>query len=82
MDIDFKTMREAFRAVDNSNSGIITLEQMKKGFKYDSFVTFLDNDFIEKIFKRFDFNKSGKINYSDFLAATVDKKQALTKANL
>jgi hypothetical protein len=28
MDIDFKTMREAFRAIDTSNTGIITLEQI------------------------------------------------------
>lgn len=26
MNIDFKSMREAFRAIDTSNSGIITLE--------------------------------------------------------
>lgn len=26
VDIDFKTMREAFRAIDTSNAGIITME--------------------------------------------------------
>lgn len=39
MDIDFKSMRDAFRAIDTSNSGILTLEQIKKGFKLDSHVT-------------------------------------------
>lgn len=29
-----------------------------------------------------DFNNNGTINYSEFLAATVDKKIALTRANL
>ena len=37
---------------------------------------------IEQLFKRLDYNNSGTINYSEFLTATVDKKIALTKANL
>ena len=82
MSIDFKTMREAFRAIDTSNSGIITLEQIKKGFSHDNHITYLNTDYIDLIFKKMDFNKCGRINYSEFLAATVDKKIALTKANL
>jgi calcium-dependent protein kinase len=80
--MDFKTMRDAFRAIDITNSGIITIDQIKKGFVHDNYVTYLDNDDIEKIFSRFDFNKNGEVNYSEFMAATVDKKKALTKANL
>ena len=34
------------------------------------------------MFEKFDFNKDGEINYSEFLAATVNKKHVLTKANL
>lgn len=34
------------------------------------------------MFARFDLNKAGEINYSEFLAATVNKKTVLTKANL
>ena len=75
-------MRDAFRAIDTTNSGIITIDQIKKGFVYDNYVTYLDDGQLEKIFARFDFNKTGEINYSEFMAATVDKKKALTKANL
>ena len=82
VDIDFKTMRDAFRAIDTTNSGIITIDQIKKGFVHDNHVTYCNNEQIEKIFSRFDFNKNGEINYSEFMAATVDKKKALTKANL
>jgi calcium-dependent protein kinase len=32
------------------------------------------------MFSRFDFNKNGQINYSEFLAAAVDKKIALQTA--
>lgn len=34
------------------------------------------------MFAKFDFNKDGEINYSEFLAATICKKSVLTKANL
>jgi len=33
---------------------------------------------LESIFKSIDFHNQGSINYSEFLAATVDKKKALT----
>ena len=32
VNIDFKLMRDAFRAIDTSNTGIITIDQIKKGF--------------------------------------------------
>jgi len=43
VDLDFKAMRDAFRAIDTTNSGIITMEQINRGFVYDNYVTYLDN---------------------------------------
>ena len=82
MGFDFKSLREAFRAIDTSNSGIITLDQIKKGFSFDNHITYVDTLQIEQLFKRIDVLGRGSINYSEFLAATVDKKIALTNANL
>ena len=85
-DIDFKTLRDSFRAMDITNCGIINIEQVKKAIKLDDKISHIDenqnNKLIEKIFARIDVDKDGEINYSEFLAATVDKKVALTKANL
>ena len=81
-DIDFKSLREAFHLIDTSNSGKITIEQVKKGFRFDNHVTFVDTKLIDQIFERFSFNVKGEINYSEFLAATVDRSRALTKENL
>jgi Ca2+-binding EF-hand superfamily protein len=33
---------------------------------------------VERIFRTLDTNNDGLINYSEFLAATVDRKKALT----
>lgn len=82
LEIDFKAMREAFRAIDTSNKGIISRDQLVKGFHFDNHVSYLNHEFINQIFEKLDFNNTGMINYSEFLAATVDKKKALTKSNL
>ena len=82
MEIDFKTMREAFRAIDTSNTGIITLEQIQQGFPHDNYITYIGLADVESLFKKLDIKNTGMINYSEFLAATVDKKIALTRANL
>lgn len=74
LEFDFKTMREAFRAIDTSNSGIITRQQIEKGFSHDNHITYLNHGYIDLLFKKLDTSNSGYINYSDFLAATVDKK--------
>ena len=50
------------------------VEDLKK--LQDSHITFVD------IFANLDFNNNGSLNYSEFLAATVDKKKAITKDNL
>ena len=77
-DIDFKTLRDSFRVMDVSNSGKITKEQLKNAIKLDNNISYyneqLINKIIEKMFDRFDLDKDGEINYSEFLAATVCKK--------
>ena len=70
--IDFKSLREAFRALDKSNTGLLNVEEIKQAFK-DS-----QPSDLEDIFKAVDFHKQGTINYSEFLAATVDKKKTLS----
>ena len=37
---------------------------------------------IDQIFERIDFNHDGEINYSEFLAVTVDRRRAITEANM
>ena len=81
-DFDFNSMREAFRALDSGNTGVISIEQLKKGFSHDNHITYVDTDLLHSLFSRLDFNNNGSLNYSEFLAATVDKKMAITKDNL
>ena len=68
-EIDFKSLREAFRALDKQNTGLLSLNEIKEGFK-DSNISQVD---LDELFKRIDFDRDGQINYTEFLAATVDK---------
>ena len=54
------------------------MNEMKQAFK-DATISSED---LEDIFRTIDFHKEGTINYSEFLAATVDKKKALTMQHL
>ena len=42
----------------------------------------MPEDEINQIFERIDFNHDGEINYTEFLAVTVDRRKAITSANL
>lgn len=37
---------------------------------------------LSAIFERIDFNHDGEINYTEFLAVTVDRRRAITNANM
>ena len=37
---------------------------------------------VNEIFERIDFNHDGEINYTEFLAVTVDRRRAVTEANM
>ncbi len=76
--IDFKALREAFRLLDTENLGMLSISEVKQAFKQAN----IPADDVEKIFKNLDTNGDGLINYSEFLAATVDRKKALTMQNL
>ncbi len=73
-EIDFKSLREAFRAFDKNNTGLLSLVEVKAAFKESNIAW----DDIDDMFRNLDFNQDGKINYSEFLAATVDRKKTLT----
>ena len=77
-EIDFKILREAFRALDTENLGMLSMQEVKQAFK-DANINAED---VERIFRSLDTNGDGLINYSEFLAATVDRKQALSMQNL
>ena len=76
-DKDIKELKKAFRRIDNDNSGMISHQELLKvmkevGFNYSE----EESKLIIKAIKKTD---DKEINYSDFLAATIDRKIFLKK---
>ncbi|MCQ2819858.1 MAG: protein kinase [archaeon] len=76
-DSDVSKLKECFTALDENKDGSLTLEELEKGIKNSG----LDFD-ISSIFKALDTDKSGKIDYTEFLACCIDKKTYLTAERL
>jgi len=76
-DKDIKELKKAFRKIDMDNSGMISYLELQKvmnevGILYSD----EDSKLIIKTIKKTD---DKEINYSDFLAATIDRKVFLNK---
>lgn len=75
---DFKKLRNAFRTMDTDNSGTLQLSEIRTAFNGLN----MSEEELNAIFDRIDFNHDGEINYTEFLAVTVDRRKAVTDANM
>ena len=79
-DADVQNLKDIFNTLDLNKDGTLTLDEMKEGIeklKKDN----IDID-IEGIFKSIDTDHSGKIDYTAFLAASIDQKLYLREERL
>lgn len=68
-------LRSAFISMDSSNSGFISAVDLQKSMKMHGFN--LASEEIDSIINNCSYIESGKINYSDFLVATLSKKELM-----
>lgn len=77
-DDDIKVLKEIFMSLDTNQDGTLTIEEIREGVlnikdcKID----------VEEVFSSIDTDKSGVINYTEFLAATIDQKVYLKEERL
>ena len=75
---DFSKLREAFHVLDKDNSGTLEISEIKEAFSDMN----IPEKELEQIFNNIDLNHDGEINYTEFLAVTVDRKKAMTENNM
>eukprot|EP00347_Sterkiella_histriomuscorum_P002144 403369302 len=80
-ELDLKNLRDAFRALDQNDTGFLTLNELRQASFFNNFGQEEEED-VNDLFMNLDLNNDEKISYSNFLAATVDKTKALTVQNL
>ena len=74
-------LKKAFEAFDNCKDGQITLDEMKKGLLQLKPNKFTDND-CQALFNLLDSDKNGRIDYTEFLAATIQENSYLRNERL
>ena len=78
-DNEVKKLKDAFQKIDVNGDGMLTLEELKNACNQNPEVHVLN---IEQIFKTIDTDNSGVINYTEFLAASIDKRIYLQEDKL
>lgn len=75
-----KAMRDAFLAMDENQDGQLTVAEVRKGMFKAGFKDIPPD--LEQIMKEVDSDGSGVIDYSEFLAATLDVKTYIQEENV
>jgi calcium-dependent protein kinase len=70
-------LREAFIAIDTEKKGFITANELQKAMKNSGFN--IASDEIEKIIDNCSYIHNGKINFTEFLVATMNKKALMNE---
>ncbi len=77
---EIEKLRELFISMDKDGTGYISAVELKEALK-EANIAYSEKE-IEEIINEVDFRGNKKINYSEFLAATVSVKKILTEEKL
>jgi len=69
-------LHDVFVELDTNGDGVLSLQEMKQGFQKLCDRGLLTNEDIEEWFQDMDLDNSGFIDYTEFIAASIDKRQA------
>mmetsp|Transcript_38649 Transcript_38649/g.124195 ORF Transcript_38649/g.124195 Transcript_38649/m.124195 type:complete len:477 (-) Transcript_38649:169-1599(-) len=67
-----KALRDVFMSLDNNGDGLLTIKELKEGLLKAGFEEIPAD--LQQIMEEVDSDGSGVIDYTEFLAATLDKK--------
>lgn len=72
---EHKMLFDTFQALDVNQNGSISLQELIEGYKkIDININTID---VENMMKKIDLNKSGELNYSEFIIAAIERKKMI-----
>jgi calcium-dependent protein kinase len=78
---NIKNLRNIFKQMDSSGDGRLCLDEIKSGYKKFFTHSFSDQE-CDEIIKNLDQDKSGYIEFEEFLRATIKVESLVTEQNL
>ena len=78
---EIENLKKAFEAFDNCKDGQITFNELRQGLLQLKTHKLSENDIIQ-LFKSIDVDQNGKIDYTEFLAATIQRINYLKNERL
>jgi Ca2+-binding EF-hand superfamily protein len=73
-------LRKEFHAIDKDGTGLISAKELKEAIKQSDIN--IPDEKIEQIINEVDYQGNHRINYTEFLVATLDVKQFLDERML
>mmetsp|Transcript_476 Transcript_476/g.463 ORF Transcript_476/g.463 Transcript_476/m.463 type:complete len:94 (-) Transcript_476:261-542(-) len=73
-------LQKAFKHLDVNKTGVLTKEELKIGYK--EFIGDGAEEEVDRIMLMADTDKSGAIDYSEWVVATISKKELLSDEKL
>lgn len=73
---------DMFAVLDSSNTGTVTLADLKQSLRQVRSDKHMEDETIEKLFHGIDVDSSGEIHYNEFLAAVVESQGLITMEHL
>ena len=80
-DNEINDLKKVFEAFDDSRDGQISFSELKQGLLELNSTKLTEED-IYYLFKSIDVDKNGRIDYTEFIAATISKKRHLNQERL
>lgn len=74
-------LMKVFQALDNNGDGKLTKEELIQGYSQTMDLATAQEE-MKKIMELADTDLNGKIDYTEFITATIDKKKLLSKDRL
>ncbi len=75
-------LRETFRAIDTNGDGVLERDELIEGYIRSGIDRLQAEQVVKDLLLVADLNGDGKINYSEFLMATLKKEEAVSEERL